>query len=441
MNQELSLQSIFEPQLGSTDSMGIEAVTSRGHGTFTAGSLNFPARFSVLRRLSHASVILEREELGNHAHVLFLPHVFSLLGSLDDGRSIRIESLQAVSSNDSFVEMTPRNCAVEVGVKSVSSPLRARYTLTGLYHGNINLDFQDWKIQICADSDSFAKARASKALKIPLDGATLNLSSSLQEKTANDYDEFAESLFTLLSLAHGNGITSHCWAYSYPDGHELELWRRRFGDDIGPGPIIDHTELGSFLKECLPHWLQLSDRDQHVMSVAVLHLNTSGLGFLDNRLLQVAQIWELLATEWGRPEAMHPDMQQLRNSLKAFLRQWRDTNPGCDSDGKITGRILTSLQRDTLLSRINSMVESFGLCTHLIGLDIAMLKAVRDKAAHSISAGASDENAEEMLKLLLAARAGIQLLLLRKLYYSGFVIFHDKDWQGDRCIEHFFAHT
>jgi len=443
MNQEISLQSILESQPGSIGATGIEAVALSGHGTFTAGSLKFLAGFSILRRLSHAAIILERAELGNHAHVplLFLLHGVSLLGSLGDGRSIRVENLHVDHSNESFVEMTPMNCAIEIGEKPASRPLRAKYTLTGLYHGNISFDFQDWKILICADSDSIAKARASKALEIPFDGATLNLSSSTQEKTEDDYDEFAESLFTLLSLASGNGITSHCWAYSYSDGHELELWRPRFGDDIGPGPIIDHTELGSFLKECLPHWLQLSDSDQHVMSVAVLHLNTSGLGFLDNRLLQVAQIWELLATEWGCKEAMPPDMQQLKTSLKAVLRQWRDTNPDCDPDGKITNRILASLQWNTLLSRINSMVESFGLRTRVIGLDFPMLKAARDNAAHSISAGASDEKAYEMCQLLMAARTGIQLLLLRKLKYSGLVIFHKNGWRADEYLEFFFAHN
>ena len=173
MNQEISLQSIFESQLGSMSAIGIEAVASSGHGTFTAGSLKFPAGFSILRRLSHASIILEPAELGNHApvHLLLLPHGVSLLGSLDDGRSIRVEDLHVDHCNESFVEMTPMNCAIEIGQKPASRPLRAKYTLTGLYHGNISFDFQDWKVQICTDSDSIAKARASKALKVPFDGA------------------------------------------------------------------------------------------------------------------------------------------------------------------------------------------------------------------------------------------------------------------------------
>jgi hypothetical protein len=90
---------------------------------------------------------------------------------------------------------------------------------------------------------------------------------------------------------------------------------------------------------------------------------------------------------------------------------------------------------------MNSMVDSFGLLTHLIGLDLARLKAARDKAAHSISAGVSDKDSEDMLQLLLAATAGIQLLLLRKLNYPGFVIFHEKGWRADRCINYFFAYT
>lgn len=87
------------------------------------------------------------------------------------------------------------------------------------------------------------------------------------------------------------------------------------------------------------------------------------------------------------------------------------------------------------------MIESFGLRTHFIGLDFAMLKAARDKAAHSISAGVSDENAGEMHQLLLTARTGIQLLLLRKLNYSGSVIFHEKGWRADKRIGIFFANN
>jgi hypothetical protein len=441
MNHESCPQSNYDPHLGSIGAIGIEAITARGHGVFTADSLNFAAGFSILRQLSHAVIILRRAELGIHVHIPLLLHRFSLSGALDDGRSIRVENLHVHLSNESIVEMTPMNCAVEIGEKSASRPLCAKYTLTGLYHGNIDFNFQDWKIQICADRDSIAKARASKALKIPLDGATNNLSNSSQDKTEDDYDEFAGNVFSLLSLASGNGVTSHCWTYSFPDGNELELWRPRPGDDIGPGPIVSHAELGSFLQKCLPCWLELSEENRDLMLVAIMHLDTSGLGFLDNRLLQVAQIWELLATKWGHKKATPPNIQKLKESLKTFLREWRDTNPGCDPDAKITCRILGSLEWDTLLSRMNSMVDSFGLLTHLIGLDLARLKVARDKAAHSISTGVSDKDREDMLQLLLAATAGIQLLLLRKLNYTGFVVFHERGWRADRCIKYFFVHT
>jgi hypothetical protein len=441
MNHESCPQSNYDPHLASIGAIGIEAISARGHGVFTADSLNFAAGFSILRQLSYAVIILRRAELGIHVHIPLLLHRFSLSGSLDDGRSIRVENLHAHLSNESTVEMTPMNCAVEIGEKSASRPLCAKYTLTGLYHGNIDFNFQDWKIQICADRDSIAKARASKALKIPLDGATLNLSNSSQDKTEDDYDEFAGNVFSLLSLASGNGVTSHCWRYSFSDGQDLELWRPRWGDDIGPGPIVDHAELGLFLQKCLPCWLELSDEDRYFMLVAITHLNTSGLGFLDNRLLQVAQIWELLATEWGPKKAMPPEILHLKNGLKSFLGKWRDDNPGCDPNGIVSGRVVNSMDWITLLRRMDSMIEAFGLQAHLIGLDIARLKDARDNAAHSISVGVSDGNREDMVRLLLSALTGIQLLLLRKLNYSGSVIYHNNGWRAVKSIESFFAHT
>lgn len=441
MNQENRPPNISKPQPDSISAKRIEVVSLRGHGRFTAKNLDFTADFLILRQLSHTVFILNRAGLGIHAHIPLLQGKISLSGSLQDGRSVRVESLYILHSNESIVEIAPMNCAVEIGERPTSRPLRAKYTLTGLYYGDLACDHQDWTIQICANSESMANARASKALNIPLDGATLTLSCLSKDKRESDYDDFADSLFRLMALASGNGVTSHRWIYSFSDGQELELWRPRMGDDIGPGPIVAHTDFGLFLKECLPSWQQLSDDDLHIMSVAILHLNTAGSGFLDNRLLQVSQIWELLAAKWGTKKIMPAEILQLKNELKSFLRKWRDEKPGCDPDGTISCRVLTSMDWITLRSRMNSMIELFGLQDRLIGLDFAKLKDARDKAAHSISLGASDGNTEDILQLLLSAQTGIQLLLLRKLNYSGSVIFRDNGWRVNKGIEFFFAHT
>ena len=419
----------------------IEVVSFHGNGRITANGSDFDASFSILRQSSRSVIILSQKELGNLSLIPISGLELSLSGTLQDGRSVKVESLKQLYSDECIIEIVPWDCAIEIGERSTSRPLRAQYTLTGLHHGNLDHEYQDWVIQIRSDRESMANARASKALQIPFDGATLTLSCSSAEKTEEDHDDFAKQIWTLLALASGNGVTCHRWIYSFSDEHELELWRPRSGDDVGPGPIIDHTGLSLFLEQCLPSWLLLSDADRHAISIAILHLNTSGSGFLDNRLLQVCQIWEFLAEEWIANQKLPSEILLLKKQLKVTLRAWKEAHQGSDDNGIISGRVLNSLDWIALLRRMNALVEAFGFQAHLIGLDLRKLKDARDAAAHSISIGASDGDGGDWSRLLVSAQTGVQLLILRKLNYSGNVIFHENLWRSDRNIEFFFART
>lgn len=406
----------------------IDVITIEGKGVLSGFLGKHTIQFFLHRQLSRVVVTLNQSALGG---VAFQEETFALIGTLADGRPIAIQELRVIAAQErGLVELRPWNCAVEIGLQCNYHPVASTFILTGSYEGDLELIDGEWGIALSSDSEAKASLKASQGLNIPLEGSRLNISA--RGKTRDEHERYAFNIMLLLSLACGTGITCHRWIFEYPGHEHLELWRSRGGEERGPGPIIEPSNLRHYLKTTLPTWHGLTNDEKKALRIAIIHLNNSGTGYIDTRLFQTAQIWEFLAKKWTPKEDLTEFLSELREKLKDTCKMWRKSHrtadPHPDPNGLITGRVLIAFDWPILRRQIEELAAREGLSLSLLGLDIDHLKSARDSVAHSITLEGVDPSSGPHYELLIRSQYALQLLLLLRLRYSGLVVHHVNGW-------------
>jgi hypothetical protein len=418
----------------------LEVLTLKGIGIFACIQGEFSSGFKLHRQLSRTVLVIEGNEL---PHWIFAANSLALAGHLDDGRTINVDNLhqiQTAKSHDySCVELVPMNCAICLGSTNYAHPIEAKYVLTGLFEGNFKVHHDDWTAEL-VDSDHALRAqKISQGLKLPLEGLALQISSD--EKSEEDYESIACDIMILLSLASGNGVSSHQWSLTYPNQEKVEKWRSRAGDEIGPGCIVEYFRLEQYLQQCLPVLRQMSQEDQALIMLAVAYLNSSATGYLDTRLIQIAQAWEFLATEWAPKGILTEQENILRMTIKRCCRDWRKAHPSSDPDGEWGNRVLFAFEWPKLKGQIEALADQLGLDLERIGMDLEQLRSARNAVAHRGTIDGADPSVIPHHELLLNAQLGLQLVLLKKLGYTGYVKVIENGWVDCKHISHFSKHS
>jgi hypothetical protein len=407
-------------------------VTLKGIGTFTCRQSEFTSWFKLHRQLSRAVLVIEGSELPYRINIT---DNLSLTGRLDDGRAISVGNLHPIQIND-IVEMVPMNCAICIGSTHSAHPIEARYTLTGLFEGTFVVHHDGWTALLQENEYALSAQKISQGLKLSLEGLALQISGS--GKSEEDYESCAKDIMLLLSLANGNGVSSHRWSLSYPNQEVVEKWRSRAGDEIGPGCIVEHWCLEQFLQQCLPVLRQMSQEDRALIGLAVAYINSSGTGYLDTRLILTAQAWEFLAAKWAPIGMLTEPEKILRDTIKRCYKEWRKAHPSSDPDGAWGNRVLFAFEWPKLKRQIEALADQAALDLEIVGINLEQLKAARDSVAHQGNLGRVDPPVIPHHELLMNAQQGLQLLLLQKLGYTGDVKVIENGWRSDKPISHFF---
>lgn len=381
---------------------------------------------------------------------LGLPKRLTLSGILDDGRPVRCDSLFArescvSGSAEGGTNAGPTgsilfaNRPVELGTRLDRAPTEAVCPLLGHHEGIAEVEDDGWLIElVCEDRDAVREAGRTSALwHVPTEGLLLKL--SRPDASAQDYEDKARQITTLLSLADGTGVTWHRYYLSWNEGESLEILGRWTGDEIGPGEGVPSFCIQPFLEQCLPTWRSWSPEKQGLAKLAIDYINLSNEGYLDSRLLSIAQAWEMLANEWvPTPEPSEP-VKELRSKLLEACKDWRTRCPGADPDAQIADRVARSITDSPILARMEALAD-LRISLDTVGLDLRELKRARDHVAHcGVLPDDLLEDKPAALRLLQGAQFGLQLILLSELGYSNRVVAGTpKGWKAyDRLIQDF----
>lgn len=412
----------------------IDVLTIQGRGVLVGATTEYYLDFLLHRQLSRSVISIDYAAIGSVALHL---DSFRLAAVLSDGRSICIDQLKRIGAQEGgLVELRPWNCAVEIGGRGTGSPLSSTFILTGLYEGKFGLNFGDWQIELSSDRDAELNKKASKGLGIPLEGSILKISA--EGKSQAQHEQLATDIMLLLSLACGTGVACHRWVLNYSDNNQIEFWRSRAGEEMGPGPIVDSCDLLGYIEQVLPTWYGMPSEEKKALTTAVTHLNISGRGYLDNRLFQVSQIWEYLAMQWIPAARLSYAQKELKNAVKRARRECSKDYPEADPNGLIGARIAKAFEWPVLRKQIEELASQSRIDLNRLGLDVDHLKSARDSVAHSITLEEVAESSGPHHELLMCAQYGLQIILLQRLRYNGLVIARDNGWQTVKSINHLF---
>lgn len=417
-----------------------ESIIFKGKGIFSSDNYRVESPFILQRQFSHTLLLIQEEDsVDPFSNQFNVSNTYSLLGQLEDGRPISADRLMIAKTGgcEGFTEIFPLD-GVVIGQSNLLPLVEAQYPLVGLFDGIFSIEYAGWEIEILdSDQNSSVASRRSKQWQIPLEGLTLRLANP--QKSLEEYHEKAREVMLLLSLATGNGVTSHRQIADWGDQGKVEVWRNMTGDEIGPGPIVPSFRLGEFLKHALPVWEKWDFNKKSDARLAISYINLSATGYIDTRLFQISQAWEFLATSWMPKGKLNDNESNLRTRIKASYREWKKKNPEADPNGCWGGRITFPFQWPLAKRQMESLASSRSIAFPKIGFDLENLKKARDSVAHTgkiIKQTASNRNDNYLL--LSAAQFGLQLVLIAELEYSGLVATSSEGWKTHVPIDNFF---
>jgi hypothetical protein len=307
--------------------------------------------------------------------------------------------------------------------------MNGNFFLKGLPNkGNLKLTYSNLEISISPIDENIQEL---KKVKGQLD--SLEEVGSLRINNATDKEEsinLALTIKNLLSFALGEHIVFD--RANFFIGNKTEEMKKSMVKNSNSGwQIIPDYELIKYLQETIPIWQQFSKDQQDSYHIIIDYLNQSTKGFIEDRILRVAQAWESI-TGFLNVEGEIPEMLlDLRNDLKTAYRKWKkkDGNNGLDQNGELGNKIVSAINQEKLLAKLFNLANQEGLDCEEINLDFRALKTLRDQVAHT---GKIEIDGKEAINILLPAIKGLQIILLKKLKYTGRIIYYR---DGQETIE------
>lgn len=360
---------------------------------------------------------------------------WSFSGRIEDGR-IEVSSpvLMLFSASNKGIKLMPQKEFILGNYKN-QQITSAEFPLIGYYGDEAEFEYESCYYRISGDKQKTDHQELlSKTWKIQLEGFCLEIKGS--NLNTEEFVKKATNITDMLSLATGNEIGFNHQIYNYMDGSKCEVWRSQHLDDFGAYECIPHFRISYYLKQCFPSWdSEISEEERKTINVAVNYINSTTKGYLEERLLRITQAWELVSTDWIEDLSEVPEqIINLRNRLKDSLKLWRNDFPEFDKTGFWTGRVLESLSWDKSIVKAERLALKYQINLETINLDFKKLFNDRNSVAHS---GRFKDYAEDRMPLIDSAVLGLQLVILRKVGYTGLIHTSENGWTTYKKIEEF----
>jgi len=293
---------------------------------------------------------------------------------------------------------------------------------------DIQFDYLNYKISFSSNTNKIEELlKAKEKLKSIEEVGTLEIANG------SDKDELinlAMTIKNLLSFGLGEHIIFDRGTFEENESKK-ELNKEMVKYFNSGWQIIPANELNKFLQTSIPVWQSLNKEEQKRYFILFDYLNQSCKGFIEDRILRVAQAWESL-TDFLKVKGDIPDvLMDLNNEIKTVYRTWKKSKESnkYDKNGELGNKIINAINQEKLLSKLENLAEQENLNLEEINLDFRALKNLRDKVAHT---GMIEIDGSEAIKILEPAIKGLQIILLKKFNYNGKIHYHRN---GFRTIE------
>lgn len=267
------------------------------------------------------------------------------------------------------------------------------------------------------------------------------ISSSLEvvgsEKEISTYELLSENVLELVSIAQGYSIVCDKRIYENSEGSRYESYGENTGDGIGPSLIIPKSLVPQFISESYSKWVSLPMNIRSAIKTATKYVNMSTYGYLDIQLFQVFQAWELLATaiykSYNSDNENIPidkERRALESAVKCAYKKWEKENKEYAAKDNFPSKLLGAIKFRANRDVVEYFTDYTGLEISLLSLNMRDFRNHTNKVRH---VGMLDDKAEyqAIQSLLINARFGLRLQVLKILEYEGHVVFRNAS--GSQC--------
>lgn len=311
---------------------------------------------------------------------------------------------------------------------------KAEFFLKG-YSTNksIEFTFDKYSINLKVDKEKVANLEKLKDdLKEASETSILTIIGSSDEIEVRS---IAVDLKNLLSLALGRRVIFDRQKYWSADNSNLVETLMSKNDNEGK-QIIPDFELKEFLYQTLPHWTKLSKQEKDDIFTITDYLNQTKHDFIEDRILRTVQAWECSGSCWTMETELPAEFKNLRGLIKQTFTKWKEEKGFIDKDGELGTRLTSVIDQEKLILRLEKLVKESGLLAEKINLDLRYLKNLRDQVAHT---GRIQITGDKAVDYLLPGVKGLQLILLKRLGYTGKINSEKDGWYIVDDIGNYFA--
>lgn len=245
-------------------------------------------------------------------------------------------------------------------------------------------------------------------------------SDCLETLDVEDTIKFAKQICLLLSFVLGENLIFNNCEFINEQKETLGYYQLMLVNNSRGSRYIFEENLSDYLPLMLDKLVNLEEADFKCFETTVNYLNSTSNKYLEDSILAIAQIWEILADNFLKSKVENnPAIIELRSILKREVRTWHKSNEVKDYElDFIMGRVLSSLDWEKVIKKLNMLVIQENLDGEMIGLDFNNLIEIRNQIAHT-GRFAVLGNEHVYLKFYYSAILGIHVLLLNRLGYNG----------------------
>jgi hypothetical protein len=354
-----------------------------------------------------------------------------IIGRNQEDKSFRsLDLFLTKYDGKSSFELEQRNDIIIGEIKKGEENDFATYWVSNFFANNFEFEYAGFRVEVKRISN-YDHVLIQKYWQIPQFGSTIKLIKKNESKEA--YDTLINSIVTLLTLAFGKALSFPLREFG-KNGHSLVLISNTRSTHRKIQSIISEESLGQYLVAVLPYFNEEFNVNYLELRTLLEYVNSTDIGYLDDRVLSMVQAWEIIAKKWGRPYEIAEEIKELKKNIRPIIQEWHQKYPNFDK-AMISQRISDSLIWDKTIKRLEDLLEQYKFNREVLDVDFKSLVKWRHKVAHEGVLHSVDN--DNVADKLLDAQFAVRLLILKRIGYSGKVL-PNKGYSTLKSIDDYF---
>lgn len=306
----------------------------------------------------------------------------------------------------------------------------AKYWVLNLFINDLTFTYSNFIVEIRRES-TYEQELVAKYWQIPQFGSSITL---IRKNGSNElYEKLINSIIILLTLALGKSLSIPLREFD-KNGNRITLISSARPTHRKIQSIVPENSIRQFLETTLLYFETDFENKYFEMRTLLEYINSTDIGYLDDRVLSMIQVYEIVAKKWGNKYELPAELKDLKTNIKEGVTQWHKRHSTFDKSF-ICQRLTDALAWQKTTKTLESLLENLNFNQDVLKVDFESLVGWRHKVAHEGMLHSVDNN--EVADKLLDAQFAIRLLILKKIGYTGKVL-TNKGFDSQKNVNDYF---